>query len=138
MKTLDALRVFFQVVLLLGSSEIFARSCVDLDPLAFIDEDRDLDNCACLNCSSLCNVCSCISLYARLCLDYFEVYKVRSFNSECIVLVEFYCSDVILADILDGILNKFICKRNLIVSLLIHEVVEFSVIERYCICFVSI
>ena len=92
------------------SSEIFAGSCIDLNLFAGFDEDGNLNNCACFNCSSLCNVCSCVALYAGFAVCYEQVYKVFGFYDERAALEGLNCNFVVFSDPLDS----FFCilRRN--------------------------
>ena len=79
------------------SSEILACSGVDLDHFALFDEDRNLNDSPCFNSSRFQNVCCSVALYARLCFDDLQIYKVRSLYHECIALEEFNCSFILLS-----------------------------------------
>ena len=125
-----AIPVGCKFLLGLAAAQILTGTGVDLDALALLDKDRNLNNSTGLNGSGLEYVSSSVALNARLGLSDLELNEQRRLNCENAALVGKNLNVLVLLHEAEIVAQSILADRNLLIGLVVHEVVQVTFIVQ--------
>ena len=111
----------------LCSADVFTGSGVDLDFVAFVDEERNFNLRAGFNGCRFGNVGCGIAFNAGVGFGYFKSYEVRSFKTENFAFVRKNTANVFFFAEFEGIAEKSFFDRDKFIGIGIHEVIKVAV-----------
>ncbi len=113
---------------LLSTFDVIAGSGVDLELITDSDEERNVDDSACLESARLLCGGSGIALYAGFGVRNLEDNEHRRLNGKYVSVIGEELANVIFLNELERVGKKACVDRDLLIGLGIHEVVKISVI----------
>ena len=107
--------------------QILPGSCIDLDDIPLIDEERDRDLGAGLNNGGLSGAGGGVALETGFGVGDGKLHEKRRLNGKNITLVRADLDHLVLLDELQLVADLILIKRDLLIGIQIHEIEKVSV-----------